>query len=327
MHRGAVLRRVGSGAPDGSRRHPGHGPPADRRPTTRAPAIPRTRRRSCCAQRAPYCPVRRAGDGNGLVRGVRRLRVAATPSRRVLQDTRGSIRCTRASRRAPRPRPRCGRRRCATASCSSPSRSSSKSGRSPQAVEELDLDAGGSEVDCRRERGPCCTTLRGGCRRWRGCRMSGGLTAAKCAVSCTVVREQEAAARKGCVPARGRTPCGRRCRSSSSPIRSLPQGSFASPKYAARELDWLGHALDREICRAPRRSRRRARRNVEVEPQLRIPLGVEEVGRLQVPVSRLVEGRDGRGVDRSLDGGRVASDDGAREAGYAALHGRRARAS
>jgi hypothetical protein len=58
------------------------------------------------------------------------------------------------------------------------------------------------------------------------------------------------------------------------------------------------------------------------EAELRVPFGVEEVGRLQVPVALGVERRDRGRVHDPFERGAVAAADRAREARYSALHGR-----
>src|SRR5262249_5241831 len=88
----------------------------------------------------------------------------------------------------------------------------------------------------------------------------------------------------------------------------VPPWVDAGPDEVSAQLDGPGHSLDRELALDGERiaaRRNRARR----ERELREPLAVEELGRPQVRVAVLVEGRDGRHLDRSLDGGCHTTDD------------------
>ena len=77
-------------------------------------------------------------------------------------------------------------------------------------------------------RGPCCTTLPGGCRRWRGSSRQAALTAAKFALRTTSFGRRKpppGAARSSSSPnsVRSTVPA------SSMPMRSLPHGSAPAP--------------------------------------------------------------------------------------------------
>ncbi len=72
-------------------------------PTTRAPAMPRIRRRSCCAHMRAELAGARADDRDGLVASAPPRGAGATPSRSRSSARPARSRCTRASRRGSRP--------------------------------------------------------------------------------------------------------------------------------------------------------------------------------------------------------------------------------
>ena len=115
------------------------------RSTTRAPIVPSTLRVSACAQTAPNRPVLAPITAAGLPASGRGPHRARDPVERVLEHARDRARCTRASRRAPRPprrsppsapRPpgasRAPRPRCTGGIAPSPSKSSSSTPRRQQ---------------------------------------------------------------------------------------------------------------------------------------------------------------------------------------------------
>src|SRR6476659_304503 len=100
----------------------------------------------------------------------------------------------------------------------------------------------------------------------------------------------------------------------------VPSHVGARAEKSALQLDGLRRALDREIPLDTKFAS--VERDLgRGEANLRIACGVEEVGRLQVTVARLVEGRDRRHVDGSLDGRLVATLDRPGEARHPTLDG------
>ena len=86
------------------------------------------------------------------------------------------------------------------------------------------------------------------------------------------------------------------------PRRSRPNGSVdGGSAIAPVELDRLRDALDRELALALDAVVLEAAQVGRLEGDLRVPLGVEEVRRLQVAVQLLVLDVDARDLGRALE--------------------------
>ena len=168
---------------------------------TRAPAIPRMRRRSCCAQSAPYCPWSRRRRRPSCCAASSPV-PGGGPVDRVLEDSgdRAVVfgRHDQERIRLVDPAAQLG----------------DGLGRlDPLLVEVLVVVGDGAEIGVRprsplpRERGrgqpgrgPCCTTLPGDCRRSRGSSRQVCSYRRERRLERDFVRQEEAAGRQRCVP-------------------------------------------------------------------------------------------------------------------------------